>query len=182
MQAVGFNPRVNLDGFITSSSAGSDSCDAYVQFFRSGAVESACVLWHPSGEKVLPSRAYEEDVLEFVSHYVRFAGQLEIKPPHFLFLSFVGVRGYRFGLRDPHWVRGRTQAFKDDMVVLPEVVLSEHNEQSHQVMKPAFDMVWNAFGFVGSRGMRAWLPSSAIRAIVSASRVAVSGSRESMRA
>ena len=37
------------------------------------------------------------------------------------------------------------------MVVLPEVVMLEHDDQPHMVMKPAFDMVWNAFGFIDSR-------------------------------
>ena len=151
MQADGFSPRVNLDGFITSSPAGPDSCDAYVQIFRSGAVESACVLWHREGNKVLPSRMYEADVLEFVSNYVRVARHLEIEPPHFLFLSFVGVRGYLFGVRADVRLRRGSEAFKDDVVVLPEVVMLEHDDEPHKVMKPAFDMVWNAFGFIGSQ-------------------------------
>ena len=151
MHGLGFSPRVNLEGFITSSSAGPDSCDAYVQIFRSGAVESASVLLHPTGKMVLPSVGYEEDVLEFVASYAKFAREMEIEPPHFLFLAFVGVRGYLFGVRDRVPRRRGSEAFTDDVVVLPEVVMLEHDDEPHKVMKPAFDMVWNTFGFIGSQ-------------------------------
>jgi len=74
-----------------------------------------------------------------------------IESPYFLFLAFVGVRGCMFGLRDAGAYSGRPEVFKEDMVVLPEVTMIEHDEQPHSVMKPAFDMVWNAFGFTGSQ-------------------------------
>ena len=121
---LGFSPRINLDGHITSTSAGSASCFTYVQVFRNGAVESACVLVDASGRMLLPSQGYEEDVLEFVSSYVKFARRFELEPPFLLFLSFVGVRGCAFGVRDAAWMRGGPAAFQDDMVVLPEVVLA----------------------------------------------------------
>ena len=148
---VGFSPRVNLDGHITSSSVAPGSCYSYVQIFRNGAVESTCVLLGGSGEMVLPSKEYEVDVLAFVSSYVSFARRHEIEPPYLLFLSFVGVRGCVFGTRGLRRLGMEPVAFRDEMVVLPEVVMLEHDEQPHQVMKPAFDMVWNAFGFVGSQ-------------------------------
>ena len=151
MQADGFSPRINLDGFITSSSAGRDSCYSYVQVFRNGAAEATMVLQDRNGKTVVPSRGYEEDVLEFVSAYIEFVRRSEIEPPHFLFLSFVGVRGCVFGLPDAGMYRGRPEVFEEDMVVLPEVAMIEHDDQPHRVMKPAFDMVWNAFGFTGSR-------------------------------
>ena len=151
MQADGFSPRINLDGFITSSSAGRDSCYSYVQVFRNGAAEATMVLQDRNGKMVVPSRGYEEDVLEFVSAYIEFVRRSEIEPPHFLFLSFVGVRGCVFGLPNAGMYRGRLEVFEEDMVVLPEVAMIEHDDRPHRVMKPAFDMVWNAFGFTGSR-------------------------------
>ena len=148
---LGFSPRVNLDGHITSSSVSPGSCFTYVQIFRNGTVESTCLLHAANGRMVLPGKEYEVDVLQFISSYVQFARRFEIEPPYLLFLSFVGVRGCVFGLRDAVWVRGGPEAISEDMLVLPEVVLVEQDEQPHGVMKPVFDMVWNAFGFIGSQ-------------------------------
>ena len=148
---LGFSPRVNLDGHITSTSESPGTCFTYVQIFRNGAVESACTLHDANGQMVLPSKGYETDVLAFVSSYVEFTRRYEFEPPHLLFLSFVGVRGCIFGTQGYRRPGTGPAAFQDDMVVFPEGVMVERDEQPHRVMKPVFDMVWNAFGFVGSQ-------------------------------
>ena len=148
---IGFSPRVNLDGHITSTSVTPGTCFTYVQIFRNGAAESVCTLPDADGQMVLPSKVYEEDVLTFVSSYVEFARRHEIEPPYLLFLSFVGVRECIFGTQGFPRLGTGPAAFQDEMVVLPEVVMVERDEQPHRVMKPAFDMVWNAFGFLGSQ-------------------------------
>ena len=39
---------------------------------------------------------------------------------------------------------------KEDMLILPELVIQDRGEIPEQVLRPVFDRVWNAFGFVGS--------------------------------
>ena len=149
-EGIGFSPPVNLDGHISSTSVGLGTCFTYVQIFRNGAVESACMLHDANGQMVLPT-GYERDVLAFVSSYVEFARRYEFEPPYLLFLSFVGVRGCILGTQAFRLPATGPAAFQDEMVVLPEVVMVERDEQPHRVMKPVFDMVWNAFGFLGSQ-------------------------------
>ena len=39
---------------------------------------------------------------------------------------------------------------KEDMLILPEVVIQDRGEIPEQVPRPVFDRVWNAFDFVRS--------------------------------
>ena len=148
---VGFTPRVNLDGHITSTSVSPGSCYTYVQIFRNGAVESTCVLLGGSGGMVHLDKEYEKDVLAFVSSYVEFARRFEIEPPYLLFLSFVGVRGCVFATPAFRRLGTEPAAFQDEIVALPEVVMVERDDEPPKVLKPVFDMVWNAFGILGSQ-------------------------------
>ena len=42
------------------------------------------------------------------------------------------------------------QGLVDDVVMLPEVVVEDSGEEPYGVLRPAFDMVWNAFGLARS--------------------------------
>ncbi len=38
----------------------------------------------------------------------------------------------------------------EDMLILPKVVIQDRGDKPEQVLRPVFEMVWNAFGFVRS--------------------------------
>ena len=39
---------------------------------------------------------------------------------------------------------------QQDTLILPTVVIQARGQKTEQVLRPVFDMVWNAFGFVRS--------------------------------
>ena len=85
--------RVNLDGFVTFSTAtGSSAADAYTQVFRNGAVESATVLMEDEFGAWIPSVAYEQHIVRVLRSYLEIAGKFELHPPYFAFLSLVDLR------------------------------------------------------------------------------------------
>ena len=97
----------------------------------------------------LPSVGYEKEVMKCLVGYIEFAREFAIEPPYFLFLSFVGVRGCTLAVdRNMLW-RG-VPTLQEDMVVLPEILIADRDVQPHQLLRPVFDMVWNAFGFIRS--------------------------------
>ena len=98
----------------------------------------------------LPSVAYEEDMMEVLRSYYSFAEAFEIDPPYYLFLSFVGVRGCSFGVGRGRWMSDEAVVMRQETLILPEVVIQSREDPPHQVLRPAFDMVWNAFGFAAS--------------------------------
>ena len=68
--------------------------------------------------------------------------------PFYVFLSFVGVRGYRLGLDDlaSWWWKERARALRDDTVLLPEVILKDTTTDPQHLLIPVFNRVANAFG------------------------------------
>lgn len=150
MAASGWDWRINLDGLVTYSAVSESTSRGYAQTFRNGAAEWALVLTGHEGRMVLPSAAYERDVMRCLTDYLGFAAGFDIEPPYYVFLSFGGVRGCQLaGSRVTHWLEER-MTLREDVLIIPEVVIEDRNVQPARVLRPAFDRVWNAFGFVRS--------------------------------
>ena len=150
MGAGGWDHRINLDGFVTFERYGEKSSFSYTQMFRTGVAEAAFSLSSDGGVKALPSVAFEHYTLEMVKEFLAFAEAFQVEPPFLIFLSLVGVRGCILGLHSGTFLRGGNVPLAEDVLALPEVVIEESNEPLHLALKPAFDMVWNAFGVVRS--------------------------------
>ena len=150
MGASGWDWRVNLDGLVTYSAAPGSVSRAYAQTFRIGAAEWVLVLRGHDERMLLPSAAYEQHVMRCLTDYFGFAARFDIEPPWYVFLSFVGVRGCQLaGPRDTRWLEERL-TLREDMLIVPEVVIEDRDVEPARVLRPAFDRVWNAFGFVRS--------------------------------
>lgn len=150
MGAMGWDHRVNLDGLVTFDRYRERSSRAYTQMFRSGIVEAALVLSVDGGEKSLHSVRFEQYTLELMYKYLSFAEAFEIGPPYLVFLSLVGARGCILWLRREIHLTSGTGPLREDVLTLPEVVIEERNVSLDVALKSAFDVVWNAFGFVQS--------------------------------
>lgn len=150
MGASGWNSRINLDGLVMFTGDNERSSRAYTQIFRTGAVESVAVLTTHEDHMLLPSMAYEQEVMSFLARYLKLTAEFEIEPPYYAFLSFVGVRGCRFGVRRGMLWPEDVLPLHEDMLILQEVVIQDRDDQPHQVLRPIFDMVWNAFGLIRS--------------------------------
>ncbi len=146
----GSNSRINLDGVVEFIGDEGGYSWTYTQVFRTGVVEAVNVLLTHEGRMNLPSEAYEKDVMKFLSGYYSFATEFEIDPPYYFFLSLVGVRGCKFGVGTRRWGSDEAVLIREETVMLPDVVIESRTDPPHQVLRPAFDMVWNAFGFAES--------------------------------
>ena len=52
--------------------------------------------------------------------------------------------------------------FDRSVVIIPDVVVDDLNIESHKILKPIFDLVWNAAGIQGSWNFDAqgnWMPN-----------------------
>ena len=153
MGTTGCNHRINLDGIVNFATHDNNNpSSAYTQMFRSGIVESVSVslLLPIDGEMILPSVLYEQEMIQLLTRYLKFAEDLEIHPPYYVFLSFLDVSGYRFGVRINSPIF-HEPVLKDDMLIIPEVVVQNRDEKPYEILHPIFDMVWNSFGFSGSK-------------------------------
>ncbi len=139
--------HVNLDGFVAFEVPEGQASGKYTQVFRSGAVEATDFLGPRDGDMVLPSTAFETRSMEVLRRFLEIAPEHGITPPVFAFLSMVGVRGCRLGLGAGRvMVAGHDRPLVQDVALVPEVVVEDFGANPGRVLRPAFDVVWNAFG------------------------------------
>ncbi len=145
----GLGWHVNLDGFVTFEDAVEHVSGKYTQVFRSGAVEATEVLGPREQDMELPGSVFELHSIQLFVRFRNLAPALGIDPPVYAFLSMVGVRGYQLGIHGGV-VYEHPYPLSQDMVLLPEVVMEDFGVDPARLLRPAFDMVWNAFGLLRS--------------------------------
>jgi hypothetical protein len=149
MTCGSWGKRYNLDGFLTFASNKGVSY-SYVQMFRNGIVEAVDGgLLKPHNEKLLiPSIAYEEELINSLQKYLSVLRDLNIGLPAFIFVTFVGVKGYSMAWSN---IFRESPTIERDVLFLPEVVIESYDDQIEEVLRPVFDAVWNSCGFEQSR-------------------------------
>jgi len=165
--------RINVDGCLLYEGL-PQSARAYTQVYRSGVVEAVKALrldtlkW-PDEEfaslntnqfsRPYDSRTYlgyETQVLYFVRHYAQLLNTLGIEPPMYVFLAMLGVSGYHLYAEVPqpgaggepdNWSRLVSEMSIDRAdLILPEVTSEVADDNFAAVLKPSFDILWNAVG------------------------------------
>lgn len=150
----GFNSKYNLEGFITYTGSSTQRSASYTQLYRNGIIEAVDgVLIRPHGEDLfIPSIAYEEKLITALWHYFQVMKIIGVEPPVLIFLTLLGVKGYRM------YVNPGTLAWpsdfgpiSNDILMLPEIIVENYDVETHTILKSSFDAIWNACGFPASR-------------------------------
>jgi hypothetical protein len=134
--------QVNLDGAIQFESR-SDSNGQYLQVFRSGCIETVAALEGYDGNVRISGVWLVPKLVEAVSQNLLALEGLGIGGPFVVSLSFVNVKGY--ALQTHSYVA--PLATDVSRIVLPDVLIDEANAKIKPLLKPMFDVLWNAFGF-----------------------------------
>jgi len=144
----GWNDRYNLDGFLAYSGGREDKSHSYVQLFRNGIIEAVeGLLLQPYKEQlIIPSIAYEQELIRSLTEYLAVLKTLDVEPPIFIFLDLLGVKDYSMAVRERFWF-SEGHKIDRDILQLPEVMLQNYDEKAENVLKPCFDSIWNACGF-----------------------------------
>ncbi|UGQ45115.1 AlbA family DNA-binding domain-containing protein [Massilia endophytica] len=140
--------RPNADGFILTDQRGSDS-EMYTQVFRSGAVEATMVIDTNRTDKGIPSFFVEVPTLRTLEKIVEQLSQRGILAPYVVSFSFIGVEGHflMIGSRPPY----RATRYSEPVLILPDALIEDiQSFRSWELMRPIFDIFWNAFGYEGS--------------------------------
>ena len=153
MAASGWSRRINLDGVATYTKLGTENV-GYTQLFRNGTIESVdgVVLSHEwQGQRLVPSAAYEDRLVRFVPKYLQVQKTLGLSPPVYIFVSLLGIKGHRLGVTESASDFEERYPFDTDSLLLPEAVVSDFSDDIAVLLRPLFDMVWNAAGYPASR-------------------------------
>jgi Putative DNA-binding domain len=145
--------RTNLEGLLMFPSATDEAAHGYSQVFRTGAVEGVDTLPldETRGSPYLLGPIFENDIVATLRNWLLFLSDIDLPPPHFIFLSFCGMRGchLRTGtVTGPGYkIVGPLQ---DDTIALPEVMIDADPADVPAAMRLTFNTIWNAFGFAKS--------------------------------
>lgn len=152
LYASSWNHRRNFDGFLTfaGSTDPNDRLPTYLQVFRNGCLESVdCYLLAPHGprpRRIIPSTALEEELIECCALYLRTLSDLRIGPPVLIMITLLGVKGFEIAFRDsPSYDFSQHPIEKEDLL-LPEILVEDLAADTARILRPAFDMLWNACG------------------------------------
>jgi len=93
---------------------------------------------------------YERSVSRAVSEYLKIQRDLGVAPPVFALLALLGVKGCKLSRRDANCPSVERdlygEPFKEEDLVLPEVIMEDFECDVSKQMEPPFEVVWNAAG------------------------------------
>lgn len=155
--------RHNLDGFLTYSGGTAAKSHSYIQLFRNGIVEAVegAILMPQNDELLIPSVAYERELIQSLPQYLSILKTLGVELPIFIFLTLVGVKGYLMIVDRRRFWPFKTDTIDRDVLMLPEVVIESYDVNAKVVLRPCFDSIWNACGYPRSLNYNddgEWIP------------------------
>jgi len=143
--------RFNFDGFLSfETSIATTEYEAYAQFLNNGIIESASnVLLGSKDNKRIGSIAYEEYLIESVEGYLGLYNSANIRPPFFMLLALVDVKGYQMTV-DHKYRNHMAHQIDRDTLILSDIRIDDYAVNVSRLLKPAFDAIWRACGWSGS--------------------------------
>jgi hypothetical protein len=152
MGTSGWDHRLNLDGHVSYSGGRTEGMSrSYTQFFRSGVVEaviSDVVTDDKKQGKLLLAGYFERTLLQDFPRVLSGFGQVGVQPPFWGFLTITGVRGAR--IPTDNYCADNIHTIDRDTLSLPEFIIDDLNADVVNLLRPVFDLIWNASGFVRS--------------------------------
>ena len=147
----GFNYLHTLEGFATySGREETDVSRSYTLIFRDGAVEAATHIGQHRDKYgfIIYPETIELTLLQHWKMYLENLQRLGVEPPFYITLSLLDVRGYFLVGGNSFFYRDlRQNTFRRDRIILPEIICEEALPNSVTVLRPLFDLLWQAFGY-----------------------------------
>jgi hypothetical protein len=147
-----WNSRNNFDGFLAYQTFGEYQA-YYVQFFRNGILESlrTRIVKLREGYKTINGNYIEEILIQATKKYVDLLKQLDTQPPILLFLTLTNVKDVVMYMNETQFIHSsRNAKIHRDILQIPELVIESFDIPVEKLLKPVFDMIWNACGYDGS--------------------------------
>ena len=149
LNSVTLSRRINLDGTLFFSQL-QDGAGYYQQIFRSGVIETVdgwtLFPWHGGVELTIPSPTCEQFILRHLRDCATKLLHVGISAPVVVALTLTGVKGFRMAIQGAMPVFARPDAIPTNVLSLPETVIEDLSTPAEKVLKPVFDVLWNACG------------------------------------
>jgi hypothetical protein len=140
---------VNLDGLLNYTDHVTSMRHGYAQFFRSGAIEGVGELSRrdDDGRPYFVAAEFTNKIVFAVRQYLDVLKSYDAGRPIYVFLSLCNVTQcfYRHS-PEGFWVDNGPLG--RELVSLPEIYIDSFEADVPAALLPAFNMIWNAFGFL----------------------------------
>jgi hypothetical protein len=140
-------PGVNLDGFFNYTRRHEGARLAYAQLFRNGAIEGVGELRHEAdGQSRFLGRDFTALVINGVRQYLDVLKSYDTGLPVYVFVSLCNANQtvYRHAPEGLGW--SDTKPIGREIAVLPEIYLDSYSVDVSAIMRPVFNVLWNAVG------------------------------------
>jgi hypothetical protein len=154
MGSTSFDRRLNLDGMVVFG--GGKPALTYTQLYRTGvieAVQGSILAQDYHGKPTIPSAAYERYVYTYLPHCFQVLQQLGATVPVIVAVSLLGTRGLEMSV--DRFAFEQSFPIAVDSLTLPETIVQDFSMQAGKILKPIFDLVWNACGMPASKNFDA---------------------------
>ena len=147
--------RYNFEGLAVFPVTSDGIAHAYLQLFRSGALEAVNVTMNlpesEQGDPFIRSTVLEPVLIQHVEEYLQLLESLGVEPPIAIAVSLSGDRGYRVlpETQNRSWSSFR-HPIDRDLLPLPVMVTDRFDADVPALLRPVFDTLWNAAGWEGS--------------------------------
>ncbi len=154
----GWTPSLNFDGLLIATNWQDRVYRSYVQILRSGfleAVEALTLEPTPSQRagqppaRIIPSIAWEKRIIAAVPSYLKALAELKLPPPYVASISLLNVRDYMMYVGPMHDDHGAKPIDRDHLLA-DEILIESVTESPDRLLRPLFDQIWNACGWLGS--------------------------------
>jgi hypothetical protein len=143
--------RHNLNGLLFFGwGASTAEAHTYLQVFRNGALEAvAASLINPDPKgNFIRSTRVESQLIEALGQHFELLTDLEIPPPYVVMVSFLGVEGYKiFPNTEDRTFDDYRLSLTEKNLILPDLIVDDSLTAPSKILKPLFDMLWNAAGW-----------------------------------
>lgn len=144
--------RWNFDGYLTYNSY--DDLCSYTQLYRNGIIESVGNLLYihsvlDRNRKILGNKN-EDLIVDYIQDKcLYFLNKLGVQLPILIYVSILGIEGYSMDITHIPQPLRQNLSLEDidrDIILLKEVVVSNHEDDIKKSLKPVFDVIWNTCG------------------------------------
>ncbi len=155
--ADGWGSNLNFDNLLVAAQA-NKGVYAYIQILRSGfieAVEALTLEPKPSQHtgqppaRIIPSIAWEKRIIEAVPSYLKALEKLRLPPPYVASISLLNFRHYIMYVGPTYDGHGPHPVDRDHLLA-DEILIESITESPDRLLRPLFDQIWNACGWLGS--------------------------------
>lgn len=146
---------INFEGVVYYSQFADPSSNTYLQVFRNGTIEDVDASFTDNSKKYIYSNRFENDYLKKIPSYLEYIHRLDIVRPYLLLFSIINIQGYKILQNNFSYRLPAQHAIDRNILILPEVLLTEDSTKELDVfLKPVFDSVYNACGYLESFNYR----------------------------